>query len=115
MRIVSSPDPKSYSRQCTCGTCHSVLEVGIADFHRTVYDQRDGDATVFRCPVCQSDNWIGLDLIPVEFRHLLKKPMPEPLPQQIVPISRHREDIRDLFAGEWRKLAVSVGLPRERW
>ena len=42
-------------------------------------------------------------------------PMPEPLPQQIIPISQHREDIRDLFAGEWRKLAVSVGLPRERW
>jgi hypothetical protein len=73
MRIVSSPDPKSYSRQCTCGTCHSVLEVGIEDFHRTVYDQRDGNSTVYRCPVCTSDNWIALDLIPAEFRHLLKK------------------------------------------
>jgi uncharacterized protein len=42
-------------------------------------------------------------------------PMPPALPSTIVPISQHREDIRDLFAGEWRKLAVSVGLPRERW
>jgi hypothetical protein len=42
-------------------------------------------------------------------------PMPPPLSEVIVPISQDREDVRDLFAGEWRKLALSIGLPRERW
>jgi hypothetical protein len=58
--IQKGPVRKPY--QFTCKGCKSVLEVEAED-GRLVSDPRDGAAYVFKCPVCQIENWINAALV----------------------------------------------------
>lgn len=49
------PEEKVY--QATCQRCGSELEFQQKD-GRYVSDQRDGDAIVVKCPVCNSEVWV---------------------------------------------------------
>lgn len=48
--------------QLTCKDCKSLLEVEAQD-GRFVSDSRDGDAYVFTCPICKTENWVAASLI----------------------------------------------------
>lgn len=66
MKILSEPS-KKWTHETACQTCNTRLELEMEDFSRTVYDQRDGDAAIFKCPTCGRENWVDLHIIP---RHL---------------------------------------------
>lgn len=76
MRVISAYDPKEFKHASTCQQCHTRLEVTIKDFLRVIHDQRDGSATVYRCPMCNHENWVDLKLIPPQFHYLLEKGKP---------------------------------------
>jgi len=71
MKFLSRPKQKVWTRRVTC-SCKAVLEVEAKDF-RIVADQRDGDAAVCKCPVCRSEIWINLSLIPYRVQQLLSR------------------------------------------
>jgi uncharacterized protein with PIN domain len=63
MEIISTPNPDEFKHAATCQQCHTQLRVTIKDFLRVIHDQRDGSATVYRCPMCNHENWVDLKLI----------------------------------------------------
>jgi transcription elongation factor Elf1 len=66
-------DPENWTKKFSCTQCRSSLEVGIKDFTRVVYDQRDGNASVFNCPVCGKECWVAMSLIPASLHYLIEK------------------------------------------
>ena len=71
MRIIDVPSAKPWCLACTCGNCHTRVEVEIGDFKKTFHDQRDGSAAVFVCPTSGREVWVDYDRIPPELRHKL--------------------------------------------
>ena len=60
MKILKEGDlPEQKQYQWDCRTCNSEI-LAIQSEGRIVYDQRDGNAVVFKCPVCNQENWIKL-------------------------------------------------------
>lgn len=58
MKIISQGKPPEIKYTFTCRKCKTVA---IADRNegRYVEDQRDGDAIVFKCPVCDNECWVN--------------------------------------------------------
>lgn len=67
MKIIRRGPPTKAPYQFTCKGCQSVLEV-TTDDGRLVYDSRDGNAYVFKCVVCQAENWINASLLEAPIR-----------------------------------------------
>lgn len=52
-------NPKPY--KTTCNTCKTVFTC-LKDDGRYVPDSRDGDAIVVKCPGCNEEIWIAVEL-----------------------------------------------------
>jgi hypothetical protein len=52
----------SPTEQRTCQGCHSKLELEPSDYTYT-YDNRDGNALIYECPVCQKNNWVDVRVV----------------------------------------------------
>ncbi len=57
--IKEGTKPEETPRKATCRHCKSKLEFTRQD-GRIVYDQRDGNALVVKCPVCDNELWVAL-------------------------------------------------------
>lgn len=58
MKIIKRGEiPEERVFRFECQHCHTVAEA-TAKEGRFSSDQRDGDARVFKCPVCDRDVWV---------------------------------------------------------
>lgn len=62
MKVLRVGQTAKVPYQLTCKDCKSLLEVTAKD-GRLVSDSRDGDAYVFKCPICKTDNWVSASFI----------------------------------------------------
>lgn len=60
MRVIKDGRSENRPKQIHCRKCKSVLEVEPKDIARKSYDQRDGNAYIFRCAVCTTEIWIDM-------------------------------------------------------
>ncbi len=59
VEVVKRGNPKGEEvRETTCPRCLSELRFKRSEA-RHVSDQRDGNALVITCPVCNRENWIA--------------------------------------------------------
>ncbi len=51
--------------QWVCSGCDATIESKESEGKR-VYDNREGDAIVTKCPDCGHENWISVSMFPTE-------------------------------------------------
>lgn len=61
MKIISKGGPPLKRYAFTCRKCKTIATAD-RDEGRYVEDQRDGDAIVFKCPVCSNECWVNYNL-----------------------------------------------------
>ncbi len=62
--LYNARTAKNWKRVCDCKDCGSKLKINARDLRPAPFDQRDGAAYIFTCPVCKTENWIAADLVP---------------------------------------------------
>lgn len=62
MKIIKNGKQDNKPVHINCFTCKSTLEVEPSDIVRKSYDQRDGNAYIFRCPVCGREIYIDMSV-----------------------------------------------------
>ncbi len=62
MKILKNGKQDNNPVQIRCYTCKSQLEVEPNDILRKQFDQRDGDAYIFKCPVCGREIYVDMSV-----------------------------------------------------
>lgn len=59
MKIIRrGPKDSELTHRWTCRKCGSLIEAKRSE-GRDIADDRDGDAIVFKCPVCEREHWVS--------------------------------------------------------
>ena len=53
--------PENKQHEWTCKNCKAVVRAKMGE-GRYQSDQRDGDAIVYKCPECKTENWVAVSL-----------------------------------------------------
>lgn len=60
IEIISRGVPDSEKlAEFSCGDCRTTMRAKKSDGDY-IFDQRDGDAIKFKCPVCKRDIWVNV-------------------------------------------------------
>ena len=68
MKIISAPKLEQWTKQATCSTCKTVVELDYRDLHSFHDDQRDGSTCQWTCPTCKRNVYENAQNIPVYIR-----------------------------------------------
>jgi len=65
-KVVKKGKRKEKPIRWVCTKCDATIESKASE-GRLVYDQRDGDAIVTKCPECGHENWINVSEYPSRY------------------------------------------------
>ena len=68
MKIISAPKLEQWTKQSTCSTCKTVVELDYRDLHSFFSDQREGSTCQWTCPTCKRNVYESAQNIPVYIR-----------------------------------------------
>jgi hypothetical protein len=64
MKIISAPKLEQWTKQATCLTCLTVVELDYRDLHSFHSDQREGSSCQWTCPTCKRSVYENAENIP---------------------------------------------------
>lgn len=68
MKVISAPKLEHWTKQSTCTTCKTVVELDYRDLHSFRDDQRDGSTCQWTCPTCKRNVYESAQNIPAHIR-----------------------------------------------